>query len=233
MPATWWIIARSSCELYIMAPTLRKIGGKSRARWPDPAPPSARGRPVRPARDCRETRPVPIAEEDEPLVPARDPRRADERRARRPLGVQAMRARRDRVRPIEDRLLSPREHRHVAFPGDRKPAHRHAVHVVAPGRQLVGPCHVVARAGRQNLGLMVPRKPFRHVTRVLLGAPVDVGAVALDNDRQLHCGWSSVTSRPSVGVSSAAAMSGVVSAVGRRSPPAPAISIAPVVRRAS
>ena len=86
--------------------------------------------------------------------------------------------------------------------------------------QLVRPGDVIARAGRKHLHLMVAREPLGHVARVLLRAAVDVGAVALNDDRQLHCrsssrssgaSGSSRTSRPAGWLTS-----GVASAMGTR-----------------
>ena len=69
---------------------------------------------------------------------------------------------------------------------DRKAPHRDAVDLLDAGRQLVAPGDVVAGAGRQDLDLGVPREVLGDVARVQLRAAVDVGAVALDDDRELH-----------------------------------------------
>ena len=65
-----------------------------------------------------------------------------------------------------------------------------------PGGQLVPPRDVVARAGRQDLDLAVTREVFGDVPRVQLGAAVDRLAVALDDDRDLHCASGSGTACP-------------------------------------
>ena len=43
------------------------------------------------------------------------------------------------------------------------------------------------RARGQHLDLDVLGQVLRHVAGMLLGAAVDVGAVPLDDDRDLHC----------------------------------------------
>ena len=47
---------------------------------------------------------------------------------------------------------------------------------------------VVGRAGREDLDLSVAREMLGDIPRVQLGAAVDRLAVALDDDRDLHCG---------------------------------------------
>src|SRR5258706_5047583 len=72
----------------------------------------------------------------------------------------------------------------------RKAAYRHAVDTIASGGELVAPRDVVGGAGRQHLDLGVTAEMFGDVPRVELGSAVDRLAVALDNDRELHCGSS-------------------------------------------
>ena len=55
-----------------------------------------------------------------------------------------------------------------------------------PAGQLILPSHVVARASGQNLDRRVTGEALGDVARVQLGAAVDVRAVALDDDRELH-----------------------------------------------
>jgi hypothetical protein len=43
------------------------------------------------------------------------------------------------------------------------------------------------RAGRQHLDLHVLGEVLRNIASMLLGAAVDVGAVPLNDDRDLHC----------------------------------------------
>jgi hypothetical protein len=58
--------------------------------------------------------------------------------------------------------------------------------------QLVLPRDVIVMgARRQHLDLDVRGEVFGDVARVLFGAAVDVGAVPLDDDRDLHCSPSS------------------------------------------
>ena len=42
------------------------------------------------------------------------------------------------------------------------------------------------RAGREHLDLHVPGKLLGDIPRMLFGAAVDIGAIALNNDRDLH-----------------------------------------------
>ena len=51
------------------------------------------------------------------------------------------------------------------------------------------------RAGRQDLDLDVLRQVLGDVASMLLGAAVDVGAVPLNDDRDLHCRSSSESGR--------------------------------------
>ena len=74
----------------------------------------------------------------------------------------------------------------MALVADRETADGDAVDLLDAGRRLVAPGDVVARARREHLDLGVPREALRDVARVQLGAAVDVGAVALDDDRELH-----------------------------------------------
>ena len=84
----------------------------------------------------------------------------------------------------------------IALARHREPAHRHAVDRLDARRQLVAPRDVVAGARRQHLHVVVSREMLRDVARVQLGAAVDVGAVTLDDDGELH--WP-VSESPGVG----------------------------------
>ncbi len=55
-----------------------------------------------------------------------------------------------------------------------------------PALTLVPPRHVIAGAGRHDLHVSMACKPLGDVPCVQLGAAVDVGAVALDCNRELH-----------------------------------------------
>ena len=70
-------------------------------------------------------------------------------------------------------------------------AHRHAVDPFDAGGELVAPRDVVGGARRQDLDLGVAREMFGDVARVQLRAAVDRLAVALNDDRELHCGSGS------------------------------------------
>ena len=60
------------------------------------------------------------------------------------------------------------------------------LHLLGACRQLVPPGHVVAGARGHHLDVGVPREPFGDVACVQLRAAVDVSAVALNRDRELH-----------------------------------------------
>ena len=91
----------------------------------------------------------------------------------------------------------------IAFAAHREAPHRDAVDLLDAGRPLVSPRHVVARAGRDDLDLRVPRQPLGDVARVQLGAAVDVGTVSLDDDCQLHDSWGPPPPRSGSGETSA------------------------------
>ena len=74
----------------------------------------------------------------------------------------------------------------MALVRDGEAADRDAVDLLDAGRQLVLPGDVVARAGRHHFDRRVPRQALGDVARVQFRAAVDVRAVALDDDRQLH-----------------------------------------------
>ena len=91
-----------------------------------------------------------------------------------------------RVRVVEHAPGTPAELIRIALVSNGKSTDRDAVDLFDPGRPLVAPRHVVTRAGRDDLDLGVPREPLGHVARMELCATVDVRAVALDHDRELH-----------------------------------------------
>ena len=68
----------------------------------------------------------------------------------------------------------------------RKPAHGHATDGFDARRKRIGPRDVVLRAGGEYLDLGVTRQMLSDVARMQLGAAVDVGAVPLCDDRNLH-----------------------------------------------
>ncbi len=89
----------------------------------------------------------------------------------------------------------------VARPGNRRTVT--PLTCSTPAGSSLLPGDVVARAGREDLDLGVPREAFGDVARVQLGAAVDVRAVALDDDRELH-------------ESESAALAGIAPALARR-----------------
>jgi hypothetical protein len=86
----------------------------------------------------------------------------------------------------EDVLRVTAELAWYPFVPDRETPHRNAVHPVDPLGQLVPPGEVVARARGHDLDVGMPRKAFRDVPGVQLRAAVDVSAVPLNRDRELH-----------------------------------------------
>src|SRR6188768_4597582 len=85
-----------------------------------------------------------------------------------------------------------RELDRITFGRNRKAVNGDAVHRVLACRQLVLPRDVVAvRACRQYLDLDMLRQVLGDVPRMLFGAAVDIGTVALNNNRDLHCRSSS------------------------------------------
>ena len=136
---------------------------------------------------------VAVAEEQDVVELVADPGDVSmQRRARRPLAVEPAQfvlrgseARRTPVRPraeVPQVALATTGKRRTGTPFTRS----------TPGRQLVTPGDVVARARGEDFDLRVPRQAFGDVARVQFGAAVDVGAVALDDDRELHCSGPSV-----------------------------------------
>jgi hypothetical protein len=130
---------------------------------------------------------VAVAEKDEPVEGVGRPRRMlHERRACRALAVQPRELIADGVRPLEDRRRVAGELRRVAGMRHGEPSHRHATDRFDTRRQRIGPRDVVLRAGGEYLDLGVTRQMFSDVARMQLGAAVDVGAVPLCDDRNLH-----------------------------------------------
>ena len=140
---------------------------------------------------------VAVAEEDDEVEAG-----GRSRRGSRPApGSPALRCRARRARRrssaacSKTRARPPAELERLAFVRDRKASHRDAVDLLDAGRQLVAPGDVVARAGRDDFDLGVPREPLGDVARVQLRAAVDVGAVALNDDRELHDSFGSPAPR--------------------------------------
>ena len=143
---------------------------------------------------------VAVAEEDTVVVGiAVATKMIDQARAGRSLAAQPRQLGSDRMRLFEDLRRPPTEHVDVAFPADRKPPDRDAVHPLDTGVELVAPRDVVGRAGRQDLDLDVSGEVLSDIPGMLLGAAVQLGAIALDDNGELHC--SSVRASRQRGVS--------------------------------
>ena len=110
----------------------------------------------------------------------------DQRRACRALAVEPGEFIGERVRLLEDSTRSASELERLPFMRNWKASDRNAVDVLDAGGQLVAPRDVIARAGRDDFDLRVPGQPLGNVARVQLRSAVDVGAVALGDDRELH-----------------------------------------------
>ena len=87
---------------------------------------------------------------------------------------------------LEDVRRAAPEILDVAFAGDAEAPHLHAAHRFGPLGPLVTPGDVVARTGRQHVDLMLLGEQLDDVASVQFGAAVDLRAVALDDDGQLH-----------------------------------------------
>ena len=111
----------------------------------------------------------------------------DERRTRRPLGIEPLQLVEIRVLLLEDALGARGKELHVPLAIDREALDRDPVDGLRAGRIVVVPGDVIARAGRQHDDLRVRRQMLGDIARVQLSAAVDVGAIALHHDGQLHC----------------------------------------------
>src|SRR5687767_3649621 len=95
---------------------------------------------------------------------------------------------------VEDAIRPAAEIDGVSLLIDSKTPYGHVVHEFRSCRIIVAPRHVIASACREHLNLRVLREMLGDVTRVQLGAAVDVGAVALHHDSELHCAEGSGSS---------------------------------------
>src|SRR5688572_352354 len=82
----------------------------------------------------------------------------------------------------------------VSLPINSETAHRNVVHELRPCGVIVAPRHVIAGACRKDLDLRVLREMLCYIAGVQLGAAVDVGAVTLHHDSELHCAEGSGSS---------------------------------------
>src|SRR5215210_7305636 len=87
---------------------------------------------------------------------------------------------------LEDSIGPPSERFDVAFSIDGEAVRWHTINVLDASRVLVAPGDIVPRTSRQDTDLRVASEVLRYIARVQLGAAVDVGAVALHHDSQLH-----------------------------------------------
>jgi len=130
---------------------------------------------------------VAIAEQQEEVVACRVAcGMADERRARRAFAVEPVEFVLEGMRPLEHSNGSAPEFVGMPLAVDRKPEHTNAVDLLLARGELVPPGDVIARAGGEDIHSHAARQPLGDITSVELGAAIDVGAVPLDDDRQLH-----------------------------------------------
>ena len=110
----------------------------------------------------------------------------DEGGAGRPFAVQPGQLVGEGMGLLEYPARAAAELERMTFAGHGEAADRNTVDGLGPRRELVTPADVVARAGRDDLYLCVLRQAFRDVACVQLRSAVDVGAVSLDDYRELH-----------------------------------------------
>ncbi len=128
------------------------------------------------------------AEEDEEIVVAGVG--ADvlhEGGACRPLGLEPRQLVAERVDLVKDDARPPSELLRVALARHGEAPHLDAVDGLDALGALVAPRDVVGGAGGEHLHRNVRGQALGDVPRVQFGAAVDVGAVALDDDRDFHC----------------------------------------------
>src|SRR6476646_7991433 len=90
------------------------------------------------------------------------------------------------MRLVEDATRQSTKMIDIALVPDRKTAHRNAIDLFDAFRAFVLPGHVISRSRRDDLDLGVTGEPFGDVSCVELRAAVDIRAIALDRDRDLH-----------------------------------------------
>src|SRR4249920_957567 len=88
--------------------------------------------------------------------------------------------------PAEDMVGAQAKLAFVPFSHNGKPLDRDSIHNVDTWSEFVAPRQVIARAGRQDAYIGVARQVFGDVPRMQFGTSVDVGAVSLHDDRDLH-----------------------------------------------
>ena len=110
----------------------------------------------------------------------------NQRRARRPLTFEPSQLVVDGMDLLEHLRRSPAELVRTPFVRDREPPDLNAVDLFHAGGRSFLPRDVVAGARCHDLDGGVPREPLCDVTSMQFRAAVDVGAVALNDDGQLH-----------------------------------------------
>ena len=130
---------------------------------------------------------VAIAEEDEVVVVRRMVSKvADKRRAGRALAVEPLELVVQRVGLIENPVGPLTEVVRITDPADPESTNRHAVDGVFAFRKLILPTDVVSGSRREDLNTRVASEPLGNVARVQLGSTIELRAIALNDDRQLH-----------------------------------------------
>ncbi len=93
---------------------------------------------------------------------------------------------RRRAKVVEDFVAEIGEGLEVARPRYRKTLHAHAILCRNTRGIRICPCDVVARAGREDGDVVTEGETLSKLTAVHLGAARDAGAVALNDERELH-----------------------------------------------
>src|SRR5262249_42219690 len=117
----------------------------------------------------------------------------DERRAGRTFRIEPLELVANRMRLVEDAILTAAEQLRIALVLHLEAPDGDAVDLLDAGRQLVAPRAVVGGARREDFDVSMTRQALRDVARVQLGAAVDGQAVSLNDNRELQ---------PSIGLGS-------------------------------
>ncbi len=120
---------------------------------------------------------------------------------------------------LEDALRTPAEFDRMPLAADREASHLQTVDGLDAGAELVLPADVIARARGDDFDLRVARQPFGDVAGVELRPAVDVGAVSLNDDGELHDSGGPPVVSP--GVLAESLVSAASRVAGRSSPGAP------------
>ena len=87
---------------------------------------------------------------------------------------------------FEDACLQAAEYLRIAFVLDLETSDGDTVDAPDSHWKFVAPGDIVCRARREHLDVRVPREPLGDVARVQFRAAIDVAAVSLNDDRELH-----------------------------------------------